>query len=179
MPLASINKKGNALSNVGLAEKLFIEHGDFIRSVISFNVKNQALSEDIFQDLFLFFVSSPIPHDVQSVKGFLYRVVSDRVKDALRKISRYQGRIHRYAERRRRIIEDSPENVVVEVEEMGKMFELIERRLPRKEALAVTLRYRHNCDTREVAKKMGIKPRSVSRYVSVGLRKVRQVFGVN
>jgi len=179
VPLASINKKGNALSNVGLAEKLFIEHGDFIRSVISFNVKNQALSEDIFQDLFLFFVSNPIPQDVQNVRGFLYRVVSDRVKDAFRRIKQYQRRIHRYAERRRRLTEDSSENIVIEVEEAEKMFELIERRLPPNEALAVTLRYRNSCDTREVAKKMGIKPRSVSRYVSVGLKKIRQVFGVN
>ena len=179
MPPASINKKGDAPSNVGLAEKLFIEHGDFIRSVIDFNVKNQVLSEDIFQDLFLFFVSKPIPQDVQSVRGFLYRVVSDRVKDAFRKIGRYQGKIHRYAKCRGRIIEDSPEDIVIEAEEMEKMFELIERRLPKTEALAVTLRYRDNCDTVEVAEKMGIKPRSVSRYVSVGLKKVRQVFGVN
>lgn len=179
MPLASIDKKRNALSNIDLAEELFIKHGEFIRAVISFNVKNRALSEDIFQDLFLFFASNPVPQDVQSVKGFLYRVISDKVKDAFRKIGRYQGRIQRYAKHRRCIIEDSPEDAVIEAEEIGKMFELIERRLPQKEALAVTLRYRHNYDTREVAKKMGIRPRSVSRYVSTGLRKVRQVFGAN
>jgi len=179
VPLANINKKGDALSNVDLAEKLFIEQGDFIRSIISFNVKNQVLSEDIFQDLFLFFVSNPIPQDVQSVRGFLYRVISDRSKDALRKIGRYQARIRRYAESRRRIIENYPENVAIEIEETEKMFELIRRRLPPNEARAVTLRYRNNDDIVEVADKMGIKPRSVSRYVSAGLKKIRQAFSAN
>ena len=61
----------------------------------------------------------------------------------------------------------------METEETSKMFELIERRLPPNEALAVRLRYRSNCSTGEAAKQMGVKPRSVSRYVSVGLKKFR------
>ncbi len=174
-----IKEKGDAQSNADLAEKIFEEHGDFIRTIIHFHMKNETEAEDLFQDFFLFLVSKPIPEEVQNVRGFLYRVVLDKAKDTSRRIKRYQGRIRRYAERRKRIVENCPENIVIEVEETKKMFELIRRRLPPKEARAVTLRYRHSCDIAEVAKKMGIKPRSVSRYVSVGLMKVRQVFGVN
>ena len=149
------NKKSNKmLSNVVLAEKLFVEYGGFIRSVLNFNTRNELLSDDLFQDLFLFFVSKPIGEEVQNVKGFLYRVVSDKIKDALRRRERYQSRINRYSEYHSRTVESCPENVLIEEEEVKKMFELINKRLPSNEALAVTLRYRSNHDTKEIADKM-------------------------
>lgn len=172
-------KKGHIPSNVERAMKIFAEHGDFIRSVIDFNVRNKALSEDLFQDLFLFFVSKPIPEEVQCVRGFLYKVITDGIKDTLRRIDRYQTRVHRYAEHQKFIIENCPENSIIEAEEIGRMFELIERRLPLSEARALTLRYKNSCDTAEVAKIMGIKSRSVSRYISIGLRKVRYILNLN
>ncbi|MHC4123295.1 MAG: RNA polymerase sigma factor [Planctomycetota bacterium] len=177
--MAETKKKGDVSGNITLAMKVFEEHGDFIRTIIRFHVKNEAEGEDLFQDFFLFLVSKPIPEEVQNVRGFLYRVVSDQIKDALRRIDCYQRRICRYAERHKRIIENCPKNVVIEVEETKKMLELIRRRLPSKEAWAVTLRYGNNCNIGEVADKMGIKPRSVSRYVSAGLKKIRHAFDVN
>ena len=179
MPLASINRRSDAPSNVDRAQKAFEEHGDFIRSVIRFNVRNEALCEDLFQDLFLFLISKPIPDEVQNIRAFLYRVVSDKIKDAFRRIDRYQARIRRYAGYPGRVTEYRPKNSLIEAEETKRMFELIERHLPQKEALAVTLRYKNDCDTAKVAKKMGVQPRSVSRYVSVGLKKARHLFGVN
>lgn len=179
MLLASIKKKGDVPSNVDHAMKVFDEHGDFIRTVIRSNVKNEVEAEDLFQDFFLFLISKPIPEEVQNVRGFLYRVVSDKAKDTIRRITRYQARIYRYAEHHRRIVENCPENAVIEVEETEKMFELIRGRLPTNEALAVMLRYRNNYNIGEVAEKMKIKPGSVSRYISVGIKKLRQVFGVN
>lgn len=177
MPTANTNQKCDAPSNVDRAGQAFEEYGDFIRSVIGFYVKNETEAEDLFQDLFLSLISKSMPEEVQDVKAFLYKVISDMVKDAFRRIDRYQAKIRRYAKHNAATIEDCPENVLMEVEETKKMFELIERRLPPKEALAVTLRYRDNRDTGEVAKQMRVKPRSVSRYVSVGLRKVRCFFG--
>ena len=179
MPPSGINKKGDASSNVDRARQIFEEHGDFIHSIIRFSVRNEALSEDLFQDLFLSLISKPMPEEVQNIRGFLYRVVSDSIKDAFRRIDRYQARIRRYAGYPERVTEYRPKNSLIEAEETKRMFELIEKNLPPKEALAVTLRYKNNCDTAKVAKKMGVQPRSVSRYVSAGLRKVRQVFDVN
>lgn len=176
MSPSGINKKCDAPSNVDHARQIFEEHGDFIHSIIRFSVRNEALSEDLFQDLFLSLISKPMPEEVQNIRGFLYRVVSDSIKDAFRRIDRYQAKINRYADRRGHIVNNRPEKSLIEVEETKKMFELIERRLPSKEACAVTLRYRNHCDIMEVAEKMGVKPRSVSRYVSVGLKKVRHVF---
>ena len=179
MSMPNTNKKGDAPSNVDRVMKVFEEHGHFIRSIIDFNVRNKAEAEDIFQDFFLFLISKPIPDEVQNIRAFLYRVVSDKIKDAFRRIDRYQARIRRYAGYPGRVTEYRLKNSLIEAEETKRMFELIERHLPPKEALAVTLRYKNNCDTAKVAKKMGVQPRSVSRYVSVGLKKARHLFGVN
>ena len=143
MSLASLNKKKDVPDNVDLAAKTFEQHGDFIRSILHFHVKDNTLSEDLFQDFFLFLILKPIPQDVQNVRGFLYRVVSDKAKDAFRRIKRHQERMRRYADRRKCVIENCPENVMIDVEESERMFELIRQHLPPKEAQAVTLRYRN------------------------------------
>lgn len=179
MPTASVNQKSDVPSNVDRAAEVFDEYGDFIRSVIRFHVKNEVEAEDLFQDLFLLLVAKPIPQEVQNVKSFLYKVISDTIKDAFRRIDRYQAKIRRYAGHSGRVTEYRLKNSLIEAEETKRMFELIERHLPPKEALAVTLRYRNNCDTAKIAKKMGVQPRSVSRYVSVGLKKARHLFGIN
>ena len=48
MPEVSVNKRIDAQSNADLAEKIFEEHGDFIRLIIRFNVNNEAEAEDLF-----------------------------------------------------------------------------------------------------------------------------------
>ena len=179
MSVEHTNKSKKVFRNVSHVAKIFEEHGDFIRSVIRFNVKNEVLSDDLFQELFLFFVAKPMPKEIQNVRGFLYRVISDRSKDALRRIDRYHGRICRYSEHRLRLVERRPDNGIIEIEEMEKMLELIERHLPSRESMAVTLRYRDNNSVTEAARKMNVRTRSVSRYVSVGLKKLRQVLSVD
>ena len=177
MPTASVNQKSDALSNVERTAEVFEKYGDFIRAGIRFHVKDEMEAEDLFQDLFLLLVAKPIPQDVQNVKTFLYKVVSDRIKDAFRRIDRYHARIRRYAERNVRAIEKRPEKAIMDIDEAKKMFELIERRLPPPQASALTLKYRDGYDTREVAKKMCVKPRSVSSYASAGLEKIRCFLG--
>jgi RNA polymerase sigma factor (sigma-70 family) len=177
MSLASIKETQNPSRNLAHVAEVFAEHGDFVRSIIRFHARNQVEREDLFQDFFLELISKPIPEDVQNVRGYIYNVVCDNIKDAFRRIERYQKRLHRYAEHHRHIIEDRPENKLIETEEIEKMFELICRHLPKKEAKATELRYRHNYNIRETAVKMGVQPKSVSRYLSAGAKKLRQVLG--
>lgn len=172
MAVTNIHQKSDAPSNVERAAVIFDKYGDFIRSVIRFHIRNEPEADDVFQDLFLSLAAKPIPLEVQNVKGFLYKLLCDTVKDAYRRIERYQSRINRYAKRNLRVAENRPETELISVEETKKMFDLIERQLPTQEALAVTLRYREDYNTGEAAEMMGVKHRSVSRYVSVGLKKI-------
>jgi RNA polymerase sigma factor (sigma-70 family) len=168
-------KTGKMSSGIDCAMKVLTEHGDFIRSVIRFHVRNEVEAEDLFQDFFLFLISKPMPQDIRNERAFLYRVISARIKDAFRKIARYQRSIHRYAQCHKYTVDKRPEHAVIEADEAEKMFELIHSRLPSSEALAITLRYKNNFETSKVAGKMGVKSRSVSRYVSAGLKRIRDV----
>lgn len=176
--LAKTNKNIDTPDKAERVEKIFAEYGSFIRSILRFKIRNEAVCEDLFQDFFLSLMVSPIPQDIQNMKGFLYRAVSNRIIDAVRSTGRYQIRINRYAEHRTNTLSNCPEKILIDLEETEKMFELIRENLPSNEALAVKLRYLDNYDTTEVAQKLKVNPRSVSRYVSVGLKKARHVLGV-
>ncbi|MHC4792547.1 MAG: RNA polymerase sigma factor, partial [Planctomycetota bacterium] len=78
MPLASIKKDG-VPSNVNHAAKIFSEYGDFIRGVIRYQVGNDAQADDLFQDFFLSLVSRPVPADIQNIKKYLYRAITNDI----------------------------------------------------------------------------------------------------
>ncbi len=175
MPVENKPKTGKMSSSIDPTMNVFTRHGNFIRSVIRFHVKDELIVEDIFQDFFLSLISKPIPQDIQNERAFLYKVISARAKDAFRKIDRYKQNMNRYAQCYRFPADERPENAVIEADEVEKMFELIRNRLPSREASAIKLRYKNNFDTSKVANKMGIKSRSASRYVSAGLKRVRNI----
>ncbi|MHC4293229.1 MAG: RNA polymerase sigma factor [Planctomycetota bacterium] len=171
----AIVEKNACVRNMNTARKIFIEYGDFIYGVIRFNIKNEFEAEDVYHDIFLHLISKPMPEDIKNMKCFLYRIVSDKTKDAIRRIDRYNRRIQRYARNFNSFHETPPENSVIDREEAEKMFGLIQKNLSPKEVKAITLRYLKDDKISNVAEKMGIQKRSVSRYISVGLKKVRHV----
>ena len=162
--------------NVNTAEKLFMEYGDFIRTVIHYQVKNETHVDDLYQDFFLSLIVNPLPADVRNIKSFLHRaVINDIINDAQR-AENYQNKMLRYSKRfNYPIYKKTPEQVVIDTEETNKMFELIEKRLRRSEAQAITLRYKNNYHTKEVAMKMNVSSGSVRKYIYVGLSKIRQL----
>lgn len=164
----------NHLSRVNIAAKVFEEYGNFIRAVIRCKVRSKAQADDLFQAFFLSLVSRPPSPDIQNIKGYLYRAIINDIADSARRVEKYQARIRRYAECLKYFrTEDSPENALIEAEEMDKIFKLIERRLQRNEAQAIILRYRDHYKIKEVAVKMGISDNAACRYIYKGLRKIR------
>ena len=164
-------------AGVNIAAKVFGEYGDFIYAVIRCKVRNKAQADDLFQDFFLSLVFKPPPPNIQNIKGYLYRAVTNDILDAARRVEKYQTRIDRYAEcLKYTATEDSPENVLIETEETNKMFKLIERHLKRTEAQAIILRYRNHYKIKDVAKKMAINDNTAWRHISKGLRKIRRFF---
>ncbi len=165
--------------NVTGAARIVSEHGDFIRAIIRYKVKNEDIADDLFQDFYLSLASKPIPGGVRNVRSYLYKAIINDVLDAARRIEQYKTRINKYAEcSKYSINKDSPENALIEAEETDKMFEAIEGWLQRRESQAISLRYRNSFDVKEVAKKMNVDDRTVSRYVSSGLSKIRHYLAV-
>ena len=175
MPVARVKKESVPPSNVARAAEIFSEYGDFIRAVIRYQVSNDAQADDLFQDFFLSLVSKPLPADIQNVKSYLYRAITNDIVDAARRVEKYKTRMNKYAEcLNYSINKNSPENALVEIEQTNKMFRLLKGWLRHSEAQAITLRYRNSYNIKEVAKKMHVNNRTVSRYISAGLSKVRQ-----
>jgi RNA polymerase sigma factor (sigma-70 family) len=162
-------------SNVARAAEIFSLHGDFIRATIRYRIGDNTLVDDLYQDFFLSLVARPIPADVRNVKNYLYRAIINDSFDAVRRVEKYQDRIQRYAKRiENPVNKNHPENALIETEKTEKMFKAIERFLSTSESQAVTLKFKNDSSIGEVAKQMAVNKRSVSRYISVGLRKFRQ-----
>lgn len=166
------NAPQDTAQQVDWAARLFEEHQAFIRSTLQFFIKNTQEEEEIYQDLFVYFVRKPIPDEVLRVKAWLYRVILDRIRDRKRRQSRYHKRLQAYAlERPDR--SDIAEAVPPDREQIAEVFELIKHHLTERQARAVLYKYQQQLDVEEIARRMEVDPRTVSRYVSVGLKKLR------
>ena len=168
------NRETTSTRNVSAAQHIFEEHGDFIRRIIQFHLCNKPEADDLFQDLFLFLVSKPLPEGIHNVQSFLYRVITARVIDKFRYENRIKTFISKYAQRKE-LTREFQEDSLAETEEAERMFSLIQKHLPRNEALVIMLRYKYGFDISETAKRMGVKPRSVSHYLSTAISKIRCV----
>jgi len=176
MPLLSV-KKSSAPGNVDRAAEIFSKYGDFIRAVISYKVSDTGLVDDLFQDFYLSLVSRPIPSGIQNIKSYLYMAIANDVVDAARRVEKYRTRMRKYAKCFDfSINKNTPENALINKEEINKMIKLIEGRLPHSEAQAIKERYICNLTIKEIAEKMCVNTRTVSRYICEGLSKVRQFF---
>jgi RNA polymerase sigma factor (sigma-70 family) len=163
--------------NAAGAARVFLDHGDFIREVICSHIQDHDQADDLFQEFFLSLVSDPPPRDIQNIESYLYKAIMNDIIDAAHRKKKYGDLIHKYAERSNHpCSQTAPEEVILKMEETGKVLDLIEKRLPRAEAQAVCLQYRDNHNAEEIAEKMGVRAATVRGYVSEGLSRIRRLF---
>ena len=166
---------GDIPGDVQRATAIFSEHCDFIRAVIRYKIKDESMAEDLFHNFFLSLVSRPVPAEVRDIKGYIYRAIINDVTDHIRHLGRYQALTHRCADYNKLTVNNRlPEDALMEKEQTDRMIELIRKRVTRNEFKAITSRYRDGLSIKEAADRMSINNRSVSRYISTGLRKVKQ-----
>lgn len=164
--------------NVAHANEVFAEYGNFIRRVVCFCTSSEAEADDLFQDFYLQVASRPIPSDVKNVRGYIYRCIVNRAKDITTKAIRYGQRLQRYSSYVAPCLEATPEDSAIRAEQKELLLNLIKRRLDEREKTAIKLRYFDSKSTKEAAIQMGIKTGSVRRYLTSGLKKIRQLVRV-
>ena len=163
-------------NNLDMASKVFNMYGDEIRAMIRFNTKNEAEMDDIFQDFFLSVVHKPIPHNVQDIRGYLYKAITNDIIDVSRRTRSRRERVQKYVEcRKYSIIEEDPRDLVIQAENIQRMFGIIEKRLPKREAEVVIRRFGGDLNTKDTARCMQVNKRTVSRYLSMAIRKMREL----
>jgi RNA polymerase sigma factor (sigma-70 family) len=162
--------------NSGLekTEKIFAEYGEFILSVIKAKVRDSGVVDDLFQDFFLSLVRKPLPDEIKNIKAYLYRSIINDIIDYTRR-TKYKKLETSYDELRCDVVSDArAEKSLSNKEQAVKIYDLIDQKLPSSESTAVRLRYKENQNISEIAERMNITKRSVARYVSSGLRTIRE-----
>jgi len=167
---------GTELHNrVARAARIFDEYGDEIRAVISFNIQDETKVDDIFQDFFISLVRNPVPQDLEDIKSYLYRAVTHDVIDSSRQLKNHQDSVQKYAELRMySVSQEDPQNMAISAEETEKMFQMIEDRLSERESEVVYNRFGLGLTIADAAEKIRVDRRSISRYLSVAMKKMRE-----
>ena len=158
------------------AEEIFTQYGDYIRSVIIFLAKdkNQFRCDDYYQDFYLSLVLHPVPADIENVRSYLYRAIHHDMIDSIRTQIAEERRIEKYVEEIRISIHNhTPTDAIVLGDESVSTFRYLTRHLCRRQAQAVTLRFQDNLSIAEIAAQMGVNKRSVTRYLTAALRRLR------
>lgn len=158
------------------AVAIFNEYGDFIRAVIRFQAHERSWQEDLFQEFFLTLIRKPVPAEVRNIKSYLYRAIVHHVLDSVRARENYRRAMKKYAKKTRIPINNrSAESALIEdTEERNATIAYLARHLQEREAQAFLLRYRDNFSIGEIATRMGVNARTVSRYLSESLKRLRE-----
>jgi RNA polymerase sigma factor (sigma-70 family) len=167
-------------TEIAAKAEVFLDHVDFIRKIICFYIHDEQQADDVFQDFFLSFISHPLPVDIQKIEPYLYKAIANDIVDTLRHKDCDRKSMYEYSELSARVWnQKTPEEAVLLMDEMSRIFNLIERRLPRIEAQAVCLQYRDNLSAKEIAEKMDVGAATIRGYVSKGLGRIRCLLDMN
>ena len=174
MAVSSTNTD-NHESIIGATVEVFVKYEGFIRTVIHHQVKNKSQADELFQDFFLSFASKALPPSIRNTKSYLYRSVNNHIIISINRMKSRQHHIQKYIEcHKYNIIQEDPENIAIRIDEAEKMLQKIELRLCKHEAEVIVQRYVYNRSTAETAEKMHVNKRTISRYLSLALKKIRQ-----
>lgn len=155
------------------ATTVFTEYEPFIRGVIHNQAEGKLDSEDLFQEFYLALVRNPIPEDVRDVRGYLYRAIRNHVISTIRFRETYSHLMKKYAREFRILINNQQARSASMDDERTKAeIDRLARHLPKREAQAFLLKFRDHCNLWEIAARMGVNRRTVSRYLSHSLRKL-------
>ena len=160
---------------VKYASLIFEQYGDFLRTIIFFNIKNISEVDDIMQDFFISLVEHPIREDIEDIKSYLYRAIINDIIDAKRRTKSFKEHVFKYADFTNNASQQQiqHEEIILENEEIKKVLKIIKNYLPAHEAQALLNYYISDYDIKTAAERMKLNIRTFSRYVSTGIKKFR------
>lgn len=165
---------------VGSAAEVFSQYSHEIRAMIGFNVKDTSRADDIFQNLFISLVRDPIPPHVTDVKAYLYRIIVNDVYDTFRRTKIHHESVEKYAETRKHdVAQEDPQDSLMKAEETQQMLGVIERQLPKHQAVVLAHHLENGLNANDTAEKMHLSKKSVYRYLSAVKKIMRELIPEN
>lgn len=160
--------------NVALAADIFKKHGDFIYKIIRYKTSDPSLVDDLYQDFFLSLTANPVSLEGPKLRAYLYRAIINDIRDATRRVKRYSKLLEKYTGNPNFPVNKKElKNAFSSEEKVDEIIRSAWESLSPKETTAISLRYLKECSITEVSKEMDVKPATVSRYICVGLSKLR------
>jgi len=155
---------------------IFNTYHDKIFKFIKFHINNESDVDDVFQELLLSFLQHGIPVNTKNILSYIYRTITNDITDLIRKKKKYQSKLSNYAQQQSQpFLNSAPIHSAIQAEEFQKFYTIMQKRLPPRQVQALYLRYVKEYTNSETAETMGIDKKSVSRYISAGLNKIRKV----
>ena len=159
---------------------LFAEHGPTLHAMILLHVNDKSLADDIYQDLFVYLVRKPLPKGLETPLPYLWRVVANDVKDAMRKDIRYNLMLKDYLTYLRIGSGNYCQTTALQfllTKEDRQMLEriILDSGLHLCETKALLEKLNHDSNITEIAEQLGVKERTASHYLSTGLKKLRSL----
>lgn len=153
---------------------IYEEYDGFIQSVIRYCAKNKADQEDIYQEVFLVLYQKVDLDCIQDIKSFLYRLVVNKSNEFLRRKITQELKFKKYMKlQSQEAVEEGQDTLILD--EVDGMIDLIQEHLSKRESEAILLRFKYHYESDEAAQKMNVQKETFVRYISVGLKKLREI----
>ena len=111
---------------VEYAAQIIYEHESFIRWIIRKQNNTTESEDDLFQDFYLRLITTPVPENVKSVKGYLYKALVNHLMISYQQTCMYERRIKKFQNKSNfKVNTFDPTRALLIREEMNKMFELL------------------------------------------------------
>lgn len=156
-------------------EGIYAQHDDFIRSVIQYAAKGHDEQDDIYQEVFVTLSQKEDFDGINNIKGYLYRLIVNKVNELARKNVTANLRLKKYVQWKTSKDDMFVQPEVIVDDEVAKTVELLKDYLSEKESQAILIRFQHECDNEQGAQKMNVQKETFIRYISVGLKKIRDI----
>jgi RNA polymerase sigma factor (sigma-70 family) len=155
---------------------IYRDNGQFIYKIIQFHLSDLPEVEDVFQSFFLRLLEKPVPKkEVVNQRPYLYRMITNNIVDDVRRTRAYKKHISRYSAIPYHKPVCSPCEKLIQKEQFNSIIKTMENCLPAHITTILKLRYKKNYSTGQIADEMPVKRKTIIKYISDGLKKLREI----
>lgn len=155
---------------------IYMDKGQFIHKIIQFHLGDSPEVEDVFQSFFLRLLEKPVPKkEVVNQCSYLYRMITNKIVDDVRRTRAYKKHVSRYPIIPYHKPVRNPCEKLIQKEQVDSIINAMENCLPPHISRIFKLRYKENYSNDQITDEMSVKKKTATKYISDGLKKLREI----
>ena len=156
--------------------EIYRDNGQFIRKIIRFHLGDTPEVDDVFQSFFLRLLEKPVPKkEVVSQRPYLYKMITYNIVDDVRRTRAYKKHISKYSTIPCHKPSCEPCEKLMQEEQINSVLHTIENHLPTHISKTLKLRYKESYSNDEIANTIPAKKSTIIKYISDGLKMLREI----